>query len=296
MRGFRPPKRVLVAVDLSRPSLSALDAAKTLARRWGSTLELLNVDAGPAVFNPSASVLAGDHWWPWADFHEWREGRLRRAVSGFPAARVKIRRVQGWPPAVLAEAARSGGAGLVVVGTHGFAGLDRALFGSIAEIVVRKARVPVLAVHARRAPLKIARVLAPWNAQPYATDALRRGWDLARGLGARLTVLHVVPPWVRTEGLEARLRKTLESALGRGRWELEIRRGEPRAVVLRAADPRDYDLLVLSAHRRLLSTDAVLGSTAERVLRGSRLPVLAFPSEGGRSSEFPPAWLVDKIF
>ena len=50
----------------------------------------------------------------------------------------------GNPAEELLAEARSWGADLIVVGTHGRRGVDHVLFGSVAERVVRDATVPVL--------------------------------------------------------------------------------------------------------------------------------------------------------
>ena len=60
------------------------------------------------------------------------------------------------------------------------------------------------------------------------------------------------------------------------RLEREVRVGNSIKEILRAE--RSGDLVVLVAHRKSLLGDIVLGTTVERVLRHSRLPVLAIPS------------------
>ena len=62
------------------------------------------------------------------------------------AARVVT--LRGRPAVELAEAARAEGADLVVVGSHGSGVLERALLGSVAEVVVERAPVGVLVVTA----------------------------------------------------------------------------------------------------------------------------------------------------
>lgn len=279
--------RILAAVDLSRPSLAGLEAAKYLARRGRSKLEVVHVSdlpVGPMSVGPGMPLVTTDYSWPWKDYHEWRRGRLDRELKGFPPSRVQVRVLRGWPPAALADLARGRTADLVVMGTHGYAGLDRALFGSTAEAVVRRARVPVLAVRSRRTPFRVTRVLAPWNGRPYATAALRLARDLARSLGASLVVLRVVPPHGEEADLLPRLRRRLKTVLGGGRWSVILKRGDPRSVIIEEAKPNRYDLLVLAAHRRPFSSDLILGSTAERVLRHSRVSVLAVPSTGTRGA------------
>jgi nucleotide-binding universal stress UspA family protein len=278
-----PPKRILVAADLSAPSFSALEAAKHLALRWGAALELVHVQqppllvppigpdpislSAPAVMQESAGAV---------------EERLRAAASDFPADRLMLRTVRGWPPAALLELARPERADLMVMGTHGYAGLDRLLTGSVAEAVIRRAHIPVLAVPERRRVSDVARVLAPWNGRPYATRALRWARELARGLSATLDVLRVKEPGDAFERDDEALEKQLVSLLGAGpEWALRTRKGDARAQIVAEANSGRYGLAVLSAHRRPFAADFVLGSTLERLMRHSKIPVFAVPS--GRS-------------
>lgn len=275
-----PPRRILVAADLTAPALSALDAAKGLAKQWDANLEIVHVQR-----MPSYTALSGSEVIPVslpAGMTESRkaiEGKLRKAADGFPADRLKLRTVRGWPPASLLELARPERADMMVMGTHGYAGLDRLLTGSVAESVVRRAHIPVLAVPERNDPLSVVRVLAPWNGRPYATRALRWARELAGSLGATLDVLHVIEPGSPPEANWASLERTLISILGAGpEWTLRTRRGDARAIIVAEANSGRYELAVLSAHRRPFAADYVLGSTIERLMRHSKVPVLGVPS------------------
>ena len=283
MRGF-PPKRIVVAVDLSTASRAALDAAKALGRRWGSTLELMHVRQ-PAL----AAVGVGRDAMPVllpqddAEFERCKEDWLRAAMTGFPAERVSVRMIQGSPVHELCERAAAGAADLLVMGTHGYAGLDRALRGSVAEAVIRAARMPVLTVQQSKVPLNAAQILAPWNDRPYATRALRYASALALSLGAELRVLHVVPSRLSVDESDPSLERKVERLLGPGStpvWSLRVRVGDAREHIVREANSGRFGLVVVSAHRRPFSSDVVLGSTVERLLRHALVPVLAYPSGG----------------
>lgn len=287
-----PPKRIVVAVDPSSASRAALDTAKALARRWGSTLELMHVSQPALVaagVGPDALPILLPH--DGAGFESRTEDWLRHAMSDFPAERVSVRIVQGAPVRELCERAAAGAADLLVMGTHGYAGLDRVLVGSVAEAVVRSACMPVLTVRQSRVPLKAAQILAPWNALPYATRALRYARDLALSLGAQLRVLHVVPSRLSIDECEPGLERRARSILGPGGapvWDLRVRVGDARDHIIREANSGRFGLVVVSAHRRPFSSDIVLGSTVERLLRHSLIPVLAFPS-GGSTRHAPSA-------
>ena len=57
--------------------------------------------------------------------------------------------------------------------------------------------------------------------------------------------------------------------------ETVVKRGNPVAQILATADEKDCDVIVMGTHGRGALVDAMMGSTTSRVLRRSRIPVLA---------------------
>lgn len=277
-----PPKVIVVPVDFSPASLAAAEVAKSLARRWGSALELAHVrepDLVAAGAGPEAVPLPLPA--PDPDLQRRTRRRLSEAAQGLPPERARIRTLFGRPVREILDLTRESGAGLIVMGTRGSTGLDRILLGSVAEAVVRGSTVPVLTVRANAAPLGAPRILAPWNGRPYATRALRVAASFARSLGAELRVLYVAKDSLSVDESDSRLEKRLDGALGSGGalvWSLRVRAGDAREAIVREANSGRYGLVAVSAHRRPLSSDAVLGSTAQRLLRRSRIPVLSLPA------------------
>jgi len=278
-----PAKRILVAVDLAAPSRPALDAAMTLALRWNAVLEVVNVQH-PPVISAWVGLEGLPVGVPHASLQTRREieRRLRKAAGGFPPEKLKLLSVHGWPPSALQELARPQKADLLVMGTNGYEGLDRLLTGSVAEAVIRGARIPVLTVPERKAGPLVARVLAPWNGRPYATRALRWARNLARSLGMTLVVLYVDEAVRPLRKDWPGMRKRLQAMLGDEGWELRVGIGDARARIVSEANSGRYEFAVLSAHRRGFASDFVLGSTVERLLRHSSVPVVAVPSGGPR--------------
>src|SRR5579875_3739185 len=85
---------------------------------------------------------------------------------------------------------------LIVVGTHGRTGLSWLLAGSVATTIVRRAQCPVLALHRPERPHQIEGIrviLHPTDFSEGCDNSLRVARALARDLGARLVLLHVVP-------------------------------------------------------------------------------------------------------
>lgn len=138
---------ILCALDLEETSRATLEHAAEVARRFGARLTLLHVRELPRA--SGARVLASAPARADAEEAEaarvlerWRQEAER--LAGGPVATLLA---AGAPGAEIARAAREGPFDLVVVGTHGRAGLGRIL-GSTAEEVVRGAPCPVLVARA----------------------------------------------------------------------------------------------------------------------------------------------------
>jgi len=137
-------RRILVALDFSAESHSALRYAVMLGKKFSSTLMLVHV-VEPVLTTPEVIIpeLATERVVSDASA-ELRE--LADEISdGCRLVETAVRR--GIAFFEIVEAANAMGADLLVVGTHGRTGLSRALLGSTAEKVTRHAPCPVLVVH-----------------------------------------------------------------------------------------------------------------------------------------------------
>lgn len=150
---MQTPKKILVAVDFSKPSEAALEYALGLGRPFDSTVEVLHVWEPPPYMGPDVLVLGGsdmrlsitDYTRRIAgqDMERLLDGLLRRGILG-----VKGRIERGHPADVICDFARTHGFDLVVLGTHGRTGISRLMAGSVAEKVLRSCPCPVLVVRA----------------------------------------------------------------------------------------------------------------------------------------------------
>ncbi|MBI3548237.1 MAG: universal stress protein [Elusimicrobia bacterium] len=283
-----PPKRIFVPMDYSKPAYSALRVAMTLARRWGSTLDVIFIELrptqltaiGPYGMSAYAPIPSNE-----GEISRERK-RLRKAVAGFPRTRTEVRTISGWPSEEIARIVARGSADMIVMGTHGYSGIARALLGSVAEAVMRNAKVPVLAVREGSPNRRPLRIMVPCNLTPYANQGLAYAAAVADDLRAQLSVLYV-PPKGDPHGDFATptLRNHLDAVIGSKRArsiKVEIRQGHPRSAIIEVARKGEYDLLVLSAHRRGFWVNTFAGSSVERTLRHAELPNLSVP-------ETPPA-------
>ena len=141
--------RILVPTDFSPPSDAALEYARILAAKFGSTLRILHVIDDPST----SSDFVGDGFAPSTEdirnrlLHQART-RLDHLMNLVDRSRYHAHAdaVVGTPAEAIIDFANATGTSLIVMGTHGRTGLAHLLMGSVAEQVVRTAPCPVLTV------------------------------------------------------------------------------------------------------------------------------------------------------
>ncbi len=138
--------------------------------------------------------------------------------------------------------------------------------------------------------MKFERILVPIDFSDQSRIALRAADELAMSYGATLKLLHVhaivgvavmdftyierPQDVVRVvEAAEAQLRGWAQDlATPQSRLQVEVATGDPVLEIVRRTE--EVDLTVLSTHGRTGLTRLLIGSVAERVVRGSHSSVL----------------------
>jgi len=138
-------------------------------------------------------------------------------------------------------------------------------------------------------------LLVPIDFSPVSKRVVAAAAELAAGLGGRLVILHVVQPPVLTDsdfGTQLTVEYAAEATeaatkqLGRLRLQLqkeglavEVRNasGYPGQNILDAADEVGADFIVLGSHGHGAFYDLIVGSTASRVIKRARCPVVIVP-------------------
>jgi nucleotide-binding universal stress UspA family protein len=260
-----PARSVLIPVDLTAVSDHAWAWAKSLSAPGAAfeTLFVYDMPAAPPFGFPAPPLPRSA-----------RKHLQARLHAAYPGSRVRIEEGD----AAFRILSRAGGADLIVMGSHGRRGLELLVQASVCEMVVRDAAAPVLTVRGR--PRRIESVLAPVNLTTYARRGFELAADAADALDARLVVLYVATegeihpnPGFVLEPMIARLPARLREKI---RPTVLKRSGQPVKEILK--ESLRHGLVVLTAHRKAILSDFVLGTTAERVLRYSRVPVLTAPS------------------
>jgi nucleotide-binding universal stress UspA family protein len=250
-----------------------------------------------AVVTPPSSSVAG----PWTELmqRQLAENRnklesVREAMSG-PDRVVSHALVDDVADAAIIDVAARLGAGLVVVGTHGFTGIKHLLLGSVAERVLRHSRSSVMIARGPEPepafePLGrgYGRILVPTDFSDSAEQAL----DMATALAAEGASIEVWHWWNSPYGGPlpdpAALREEIEGAARAVGEELIQRHLDPRyrlsfhvaeaparyGIQHQLTSGAGYDLVAMGSHGRLGITRWLLGSVAEATARHSPCSVL----------------------
>ena len=139
---FLPRKKVVVAVDFSEAAVEALQAACDLA---GSPSNVSAIH----VLLPMAYMAPASVWNPETDREQQHSTDrhmaefLRQHNLNISCGVVRI----GDPGHEVVEFAKEQQADLIVIPSHGYHGVKRMLFGSLAEYLIRHTTCPVLVLH-----------------------------------------------------------------------------------------------------------------------------------------------------
>ena len=296
-------KKILVPVDFSEPSKKAVTYAITLAEQFEARLILAHI-----VPQSTALLYAFPTELPEVEKDQYATAKheIGKLVPVERAARLNLQTIVkiGNIEAELLGIVNDEAVDLVVLGTRGRRQLARWFIGSVTEHMLRKVSVPVLTV-SHVEPEKHAIGFASLKRILYATDlsesssaGLYYAIELARACKAQLTVLHAVddddrtlwgPAWVahfdRDKLLEESRRKLDELVAPEKAPELQIEKlvveGKPFRKIIEVADQSGMDIIILNLQSKSVLERALLGSTAERVVRLARTPVLSVPIGSG---------------
>jgi nucleotide-binding universal stress UspA family protein len=293
-----PVSSILCPVDFSEGSRAALCYAAALADHFGARLTVITVDdpllakaAAVEMLDPPLAVQS--------------EAELRRFSDdvlphlGARATMLDFRVATGKPAAEILRAVQATKADLVVIGSHGRSGLQKMFFGSTTERVLRETTVPVLITRETRPASTslpelartIHRVLVPVDLTSASACQVSFAAAVAEQLRVPLIVAHIVEPIfvpvgvrralagadaVRRAEVEAALTALETSIAPNVTTENVVSTGAPAEEIVRIADTRGANLIVMGLHSGGMLGPR-MGAVTYRVLCSTKALVMALP-------------------
>ena len=270
-------KNILVPIDFSNHSKSAVKTAAFLAGKTDAQLHLLHVVPGP------------ENWEIMPVAHQQEnpemESRMLKASlkmenfskdSLFRDRMVLTHVKTGIAHERIVSVAKSEKVDLIVIGAHG-AGESQSIFiGSTAQKVLRTASCPVLSVKENFSPTSIGKILFASDFEEDITSELTTVSDLGASLKANveLTFINTPSNFVDTEISEQRMKKVLP-AESEFKFEQYIYNHHNKEQgILNAAQQRGAGMIAMVTHNRRGKPGYSLGIT-EALLFSSDVPVLS---------------------
>jgi len=294
MQAVKAEKRIalqnlLFLTDFSPASVGALPYAVGLARRYGAKVHALHVrfpatypivgpESVPVVFEAAQELAKVD------------AQQMHDMLTVVPHE-VTVAEGELWP--ILIETMSKEDVDLIVMGTHGRKGFRRALLGSVAEEVFRKASCPVLTVGPRvsydtERRLVMKEILFATDFSPESLTALPFAVSLAQEHQSNLTLLNVtgkpetgelVHPREYTESTLRRLQSLMPADAQL--WcepKYRVEHGPEAEKILEVATAVGADLIVMGVRKpQGMGVATHLGHpVAHDVVANAGCPVLTF--------------------
>ncbi|WP_123533029.1 universal stress protein [Halosimplex salinum] len=293
---------ILVPTDGSDTAELAAGHALALSEAFDATIHVLGAvdvdgEAGPfdagGVDEEFVAELEAD-----------AEAAVASAAESMGDRPVETAVVDGDPAEAIDDYAVENGVDLVVMGTHGRTGISRVLTGSTSARVVRESRVPVVTVRAVNGPpsTDYDDVLIPTDGSPAAEAAVDHGLSVADAFDATVHAVYVIDVSALAGGTGSSVagaggggdvatgdlldplvesgEDATERVAGRAREAgldatTDVVEGSPGSALLDYVDDSSVDFVTMGTHGHSGLDRVLLGSTTERLMRHSPVPVFS---------------------
>ncbi len=280
-------EQILVPLDGSKQAESVIPYAVNLASKFNSHINVLGVGIGRKTRR--VNRLLGDY--------------ISKIASELKTGNIKAEPVIRYGIAAdkILDFTLEKTIDLIIMSTHGRSGITRWWMGSVAEKVISEATAPVLLVRSKRAHASstadksdlFRKILAPLDGSDIGEAALPYVEAIAANSRAAVTLLQVVSPpgtveanilggpdWRKfVKAMSEAGENYLKSIANRFKDKdikvsFEVLTGEAADKIVEYAAGQKISLIAMSTHGRTGLARWVLGSVADKVLHGARIPIL----------------------
>ena len=308
-------RSILVPLDGSPLSEYALPTACDIARRLGAALQLVHVRvrATPTQVSEEGLPVTDQHLQSLGSVPELAYlERIRDRLAAEPQLFITVAVLDPFDADLgdrtisdmLATYAAATDTDLIVMTTHGRGGLARFWLGSVADALVRASRAPLLLLRPSEHlpsgghPRAIRQILIPLDGSARSEAIVEHAVALGQLMQAEYMLLRVVAPFVlgaaapfttptdfdpdRTRQLQAEAEHDLDTVARRLRaagatvHTRVLVTEQIAAAILEHASQHSIDLIAMSTHGRSGLARLLIGSVADKVLRGTERAVLAY--------------------
>jgi len=290
-------KRILVPLDGSDMAERALAPALALAKAMSAKLFFVRV-AIPLTLNLDPKLYQR-----MIEVRQVEAKRYLRSIqpsSSSTLVDIETQVLVGRAARSIINFAQEKGIDLIVMSSHGRSGVNRWIYGSVADKVLHNAPCAKVIIHPQVIiePFSIKRILVPLDGSSLAELALEPARALAEAVSAELISLHVtstpqidvqpVPGWpglnavaeAADQEADAYL-QGVQAAMGDSPVSIRLlcASGPAAERIIDIADSQQVDLIVMCSHGRSGIERWVFGSVTEKVLRRAKCVTLVIQGQ-----------------
>lgn len=291
-------KRILVPMDGSPLSDRVLPYVKLLGKGLGARVELYRVyDPEPEFFWPQPQE--------YLERHEAAVAHRREAEAALDAAKDELAstgvtatavlhgpeqgtevgqsaRIFFGPPAEhIVQKAEEEDPTLIVMSTHGRAGVGRWALGSVTDKVLHatKCALMILRAGGEEPPpsgAKIGSVIVTLDGSELAETVLPHATAVAKALDAKMRLVRVTPADFEDADVRDSLSRISERLKGEGIADVstEVLHGDPAGAIVDLTHRTPDAMVAITTHGRSGVGRWMMGSVADRVVKYGAVPVL----------------------
>lgn len=284
--GWSKPSTILYASEIPS-NQKAFAFALAQALEFGANLIIFHAYDTLVV---SASETAGIRYYDYASAARTEKHQLEPLAQQAQAAGVKCEVVvrPGLPADQILAFTREREIDRIVMGTHSPGPIGKLLVGSVAEAVLRSAKVPVFiigpdVVDGAFRNFATRNILCAASLQEASAMVVAFASELALQHNARLILQHVIKPQERAEVLAGKTLDDIETHLmslvpASLRQKIAIQTivvpGDPTEELLYQSNAQQADLIVLGAHGASAFAAVTRHGVVYKVLAHSHCPVM----------------------
>jgi len=281
-------KKILWATDFSDESQEALLYASIFAKTFKAKLIALHVvpDFSPALYDTEI-IIKGELAKKVDIIKKEAKNRLDnlRETKGMSfESLVK----EGNASKKILETAEEENVDLIVAGKRGMSVIEKLFIGSVANQLLRNSHIPLLITKKRRGKPRFKNILVPTDFSEREEIERDYAWNLAKAFDSDLMLLNILElhdyefsPREIDEMFDAVL-KRLKRRRKREKEKIKVSEDVYRAVnasigIVDYSQTHGFDLIVISTCGHSKLQRFFLGSTTEKVISYSNIPIFAIP-------------------
>jgi len=282
------PTRILIPTDLSKGGLVALKIGFEMANKFDSHVDVVT------VYEELPQDVYGDVKMFDTEVIKDVRKQIHNSLSQLTISdkvkdRIKIYIRKGNASDIVCKLAETNISDLIVMSTHGRIGVKRMRYGSVTEEVIKKSKVPVLAIKPteKDRTFKPKKILVPLDFSKRDVVSLSHARRMNIEYKSLIKPVHVIPdismeafslklPSKLIKSCKERIAETMRHLELKGKAHVEY--GDPVKIITAVATDAGCDLILISTRRKKGMLFGMLGSVSARVLRYSPCDVLTIPT------------------